>query len=191
MSRSPVIETYARTLLELAVREEQADEYGRCLGEIAWLAESEPDLTRFLETPRVDLRDKKAALREALSGRVPETFLRFLLVVLDKGRQRLLPDIEAAYRDLLDEREGRVHAAVTLSREPDEALREEIQRGLERAFDREVVPHFSTDERLLGGLVVRVGDQVMDGSVRRRLEDMRRNLALQPDAGQPPKAGRT
>jgi F-type H+-transporting ATPase subunit delta len=189
LSRSPVVETYARTLLELGVREEQADAYGRHLDEIVRLAESEPDLVRFLETPRVDLGDKKAALRQALEGRVPETFLRFLLVVVDKGRQRLLPEIEAAYRDLLDEREGRVHASVTLAREPDGALRQEIQSGLERAFAREVVPHFSTDARLLGGVVVRVGDRVMDGSVHRRLEDMRRTLTLQPEAGETPQAG--
>lgn len=191
MSRSPVVETYARTLLELGAREDQADAYGRHLDELVRMAESEPDLARFLETPRVDLEDKKAALREALGGRVPETFLRFLFVVLDKGRQRLLPEIEAAYRDLLDEREGRVHASVTLAREPDEALREEIRSGLERAFDREVVAHFSTDDRLLGGVVVRVGDRVMDGSVRRRLDDMRRGLEREPEAGQTPQAGRT
>ena len=190
MSRSPVVETYARTLLELAVREDQADAYARQLADIVRLAEDEADVRRFLETPRVDLEEKKWALRAALTGRVSETFMRFLFVVLDKGRQRLLPEIEASYRDLLDERQGRVHASVTLSRESDEALREEIRRGLEEAFEREVVPHFQVEERLIGGLVVRVGDRVMDGSVRRRLEDMRRQLAGGPDGDQPLDTGR-
>jgi F-type H+-transporting ATPase subunit delta len=190
MSRSPVVETYARTLLELAVREERTEEFGRHLAEIVSLAESEADVRRFLETPRVDLADKKRAVREALSGRAPETFIRFLLVVLDKGRQRLLPQIEAAYHDLLDEREGRVHAEVTLARDADEELQAEIRRGLEEAFERQVVPHFHRDEKLIGGLLVRVGDRVMDGSVRRRLEDMRRALARVPAGGVGPAADR-
>ncbi len=181
MNRSPVVATYASTLLELGVRGGQAEEFGRHLAEIVALMDSEPDVRRFLDTPRIDLSEKKRALREALSERVPEPFLRFLLVVLEKGRQRRLPDIEAAYRELLDEREGRVHAEVTLSRETDEALREEIRSRLAVAFEREVVAHFHADPRLIGGLVVRVGDRVMDGSIRRRLEDMRQDLVMNAD----------
>lgn len=190
MSRSPVVENYAETLMELGVREGQAREYGAALSELVGLMESREEMRRFLDTPRVEPDEKRRALRTALSGRVPETFIRFLLVVLDKGRQRLLPEIEAAYRDLLDEREGRVHASVTLAREPDESLREEIRRGLQEAFDREVVLHFQEDERLLGGLVVKIGDRVMDGSVQRRLEDMRRQLVRGPRGDRSPKAGR-
>lgn len=182
MSRSAIAENYADTLLELATREGEADAYGDHLADLVALERAEPDVARFLETPRIDLADKKRILREALSDRVPEMFIRFVLVVVDKGRQRLLPDIEGAYRDLLDEREGRVHARVTLAREPDETLRREITEGLASALDREVVPHFHEDGRIVGGLVVRIGDRVLDGSLRRRLEDLRRRLVLEPAA---------
>lgn len=180
MSRSAIVDNYARTLLELAARESAAEAYGHLLADLVALERTEPDVARFLETPRVDLADKKRVLREVLSDRAPESFVRFVLVVLDKGRQRLLPEIEAAYRDLLDERAGRVHAQVTLAREPDEELRGEIVRGLRGALDREVVAHFQTDRNIVGGLLVRVGDRVLDGSLRRRLEDLRRELAREP-----------
>lgn len=182
MNRSAIVGNYAETLLELASREDAAEAYGGHLADLVALGRSEPDVARFLETPRIDLADKKRILREVFSGEAPENFVRFVLVVLDKGRQRFLPDIEAAYRDLLDEREGRVHAQVTMAREPDEALREEIVEGLRGVLGREVVPHFQTDEKIVGGLMVRVGDRVLDGSLRRRLEDLRRELAREPAA---------
>ncbi|HKK07494.1 MAG TPA: ATP synthase F1 subunit delta [Gemmatimonadota bacterium] len=180
MIRSAIVDNYARTLLELASREGEAEAYGRLLADLVALGRTEPDVARFLETPRIDLADKKRILREALSGEAPESFVRFVLVVMDKGRQRLLPDMEAAYRDLLDEREGRVHAQVTLAREPDETLREAIVEGLRDVLGGEVVAHFQTDEKIVGGLLVRVGDRVLDGSLRRRLEDLRRELAREP-----------
>ncbi len=103
--------------------------------------------------------------------------MRFLLVVLDKRRQRWLPAMDAAYRDLLDERAGRLHATIRLSFEPDEALRTEVAEALSEHFGADVVPHFLEDDRILGGIVVRVGDRVMDGSLRRRLDDLRLSLA--------------
>lgn len=176
MSGTAVVKNYAETLLELAVRAEAVEEYTRWIDEIAAFHRSEPDFRRFLETPRIGLEEKKAALRRALGEEAPEDFVRFLLVVLDKRRQGLLGRIGQSFHDLLDEREGRVHATVTLAREPDEELRELIETGLERSTGRDVVPHFRTDEDVVGGVVVRVGDTVMDGSLRRRLSDLKREL---------------
>lgn len=183
MSRSPVARNYAEALFELARREEAVDEYGALLSEVSGLYQEEGDARRFLETPRVEVPEKKDALRRALGGEVPEPFLRFLLVVLEKGRQRRLPEIGAAYRDLVDEVEGRVHARVLLAAEPDDGLRDVIRRELEELLGKEVVPHFRVREEIVGGIVVRVEDHIMDGSLRRRLEDLRRRLLETVDEG--------
>ena len=176
MSQVAVVRTYAEALLELATREDAVEAYGEHLEELAALLELEEDVQRFLETPRVSLEEKKAAVRDAWEDRAPEPFVRFLLLVLDKGRQRYLPRIAEAYRELLDERRGRVHATVTLAREPDDDFREEIARGLERAVGKDVVPHFRVDGDILGGVVIRLEDHVMDGSLRRRLSDLEDRL---------------
>lgn len=176
MSRSAVASNYADTLLDLAARDDAVSEYGRWLDEVAAFHRNEPDFRRFLETPRITLEEKKAALREALGEEAPENFVRFLLLLLDKRRQGLLGRIGEAFHDLLDEREGRVHASVTLAREADDELRELIAAGLERGTGGDVVPHFRTDEDIVGGVVVRMGDTVLDGSLRRRLSDLKKEL---------------
>ncbi|MDQ3948880.1 MAG: F0F1 ATP synthase subunit delta, partial [Gemmatimonadota bacterium] len=80
------------------------------------------------------------------------------------------------YLDLVDQAEGRIHANVVVAREPDAEMRAVVARELSRSFDKDVVPHFAVDPRILGGLVVRVGDTVLDGSVQRRLERLRTRM---------------
>lgn len=176
MSRSAVVGNYAETLLELAQRDGAVEEYGRWIDEVAALFRNEPSFQRFVETPRVSLEEKKAALREAFEDEAPGDFVRYLLLLLDKRRQGILGEIGEGYHALLDERAGRIHATVTLTGEPDSELRELIERGLEEGVGHQVVPHFRTDEGIIGGIVVRVGDTVMDGSLRRRLSDLKREL---------------
>lgn len=183
MSESAVAENYAETLLELASREDAVEAYGEWLGEMAAYYRNENDVRRFLDTPRVTQAEKKEAIREAYGDRAPANFVHFLLVVLEKGRHRALPAIEKRYRELVDERQGRVHATVTLAREPDEATRERVTERLSEVVGRRVVPHFRTDEDVLGGIVVRMEDQVMDGSLRRRLNDLERQLLEGETAG--------
>lgn len=183
IGRSAVARNYAEALFELGSREDAAERYGDLLAGLAALYREEPRLRRFLEVPGIPLEEKKAVLRRAVDREAPEPFLRFLLVMLEKRRHRALPEIHEAYTDLLDLRANRVHASVSLAFEPDEALRNEIVEALERALEKEVVPHFRSDPDLLGGIRVRVEDRVMDGSLRRRLEDLRRELVRSGTAG--------
>lgn len=176
MSRAAVVRNYAEALLEIAAREDAVEAYGEHLSEVAALYRLEEDVRRFLDTPRISLEEKKDAVRDAWGGQTPERFVRFLLVVLEKGRQRQLPRIADAYGDLVDERQGRVHATVTLAREPGEEFRREISEALDGVVDRSVVPHFRVDQEILGGIVIRMEDHVMDGSLRRRLSDLESTL---------------
>jgi len=90
-----------------------------------------------------------------------------------RGRQGLLGEISREYEELVDQHLGRVHAGVTTAHEPDAETIRAITASLSRLAGKEVLPHFHTDPRLLGGLIVRVGDQVLDGSLRRRLLQLR------------------
>jgi F-type H+-transporting ATPase subunit delta len=176
MSRIAVARNYADTLLALADRTDGAEAWLALIDEVATLYQGVPSFRAFLETPRVSLADKRDVIRSVFDERYPESFVRFLLVVLEKRRQALLPEIEIAARELLNERTGRVHAAVTMTVDPDPELRAEIEAALGRVLGREVTADFSRDPRLVGGMIVRVKDRVMDGSVRRQLQLMRRAL---------------
>jgi F-type H+-transporting ATPase subunit delta len=102
--------------------------------------------------------------------------VRFIQKVVLNRRQMLLPQIAVEYGNLVDETSGRIHAQVTLSREASDADHKTIAAQLSRAFAKTVVPHVSVNPDLLGGVVVRVGDRVMDGSVRKRLKTLKARI---------------
>jgi F-type H+-transporting ATPase subunit delta len=173
-----VARNYAQTLLELANRnggQRTVEEFGRAMELLADTV-AERRVREFLSTPRVDAADRKEALRGALEGRVPDLFLRFVMVVVDKRRQALLPDIAHEYRALVDQLAGRVRVQVAVSHAPDEALQEEITRALAKRLGKTVIPTFTVNPELLGGMVARVGDEIMDGSIRTSAAQLRRRM---------------
>jgi F-type H+-transporting ATPase subunit delta len=171
-----IARNYAEALFELGQRHGEAEEYAEAFEGLADLLGSEPRVRQFLDTPRVDPGPKQDVIRRALEGRVPDRFLRFVLVVLGKRRQRVLPDIRSQYQQILDESAGRMHAEVTLARQPDEGARAMIAERLSTLLDKDVRPRITVNPSILGGLVVRFGDRAMDGSVRRQLMSLRREM---------------
>lgn len=176
MSQTALARNYAEALFELAARDGQTERHGEFLDLVVAIYWEERSFRLFLESPRIPVAEKQQAIRAALGDEAPEKLVRFLLVVLEKRRQRAIPAIAAAYRELLDRAAGRVRATVSVAFAPDEELRGRVLRSLEEQLERTVEADFREEPRLIGGLRVRVGDQVMDGSLRRRLEDLRRNL---------------
>jgi F-type H+-transporting ATPase subunit delta len=138
--------------------------------------EREPRIREFLETPRIDIPTKQRALEASFGSRVPDLFLRFLLVVVANRRQALFREIAQQYQLLIDEARGRVHAEILVAREADESLKREIEASLERRLGKDVIPTFRVDPSLIGGIVIRIGGQVLDGSLRRRTAALRRRL---------------
>lgn len=176
MQESTVARSYAETLFELGERHDAHDDFAQGLNTVTSLIESDPRISSFLETPKIDAAGKREALRSALAEHVSPMFMSFVLVLMRKRRQRLIRAIAAEYRELLDEKLGRLHVQVTLAHEPDEAAEQAIVAELTRITGRSVIPHITVDPALLGGIVVRYGDHVMDGSLRRRLLAMRQRL---------------
>jgi len=178
-----VARSYAGALFELARRGKQEETYVRALEDVAGLIASDQRIRDFLSSPKIEISAKKRALEEALSGRVPPLFMNFLMVVLDKRRQRLLGDIASEFGALLDEHLGRVHVKVTLAHLPDERQTTEITTRLSALLGKSVVASIRQDRVILGGIVVRYGDRVLDGSLRRRLLSMRGRMLAAPVAG--------
>jgi F-type H+-transporting ATPase subunit delta len=138
--------------------------------------QSDPRLHNFLAAPQISSAQKNAVLGKAFAGRLPRLMVRFLQKLVENRRQLLIPAIAVEYGNLVDEAEGRLHAQVTTAREPADVDRKLIATQLSRAFARTVVPHIHVNPAILGGVVVRVGDRVMDGSVRKRLTTLRQRV---------------
>jgi F-type H+-transporting ATPase subunit delta len=149
------------------------------VSDVAEAMQTDRTLRLFLESPRVSAAEKNRILGRAFDGQLAPLFVRYLQALVSHRRQMLLPVIAREYHDLVDQVEGRLHANVTVAQEPGDRERRSISKELSRAYGKEVVPHFSVNPAILGGVVVRVGDTVLDGSVRRRLTSLRsRMLAL-------------
>lgn len=171
-----VARNYAEALLVLARKAEDAKGWGGMLRQVAGAMQQDLTLSRFLESPRIAADAKSAVLSKALGDRVPRLFLRFLQQLVRNRRQMLIPVIADEYDTLLDASEGIVHARVTVAREAGEAEVAMIGQRLSSVVGKQVVPHVAVDPSIIGGVVVRIGDTVMDGSVRRKLALLRRRM---------------
>ena len=174
MRDETVSKNYAETLFALGSKHGAIEQYGAALDAIARLVDEDRRFRLFLETPRIDDAEKKRVVRKALDGNVPKNVLNFVLVTIDKRRQRLLREISRQYDALLDKHLGREHVEVTLAREADDATEKLIANRLSGMLGREAIPHFRVKPEIIGGLVVRTSDTIYDGSIRRRLDGMRR-----------------
>jgi F-type H+-transporting ATPase subunit delta len=175
--RNPAIaRNYAEALFAAGERSGDTERFGEVLDALAGAIGTDERIRIVIETPRVPKGQKLVILRQALEGRTPPAFLRWVEAVVRRGRAALFEAMSGEYHALLDVKANRVHAGVTLARRVDPALQDEIARRLSDSLGKTVVPHFREDPGLLGGLVVRVGDRVIDGSVRRRLKALRRSM---------------
>jgi F-type H+-transporting ATPase subunit delta len=152
------------------------DRYGPLLDGVVGAIQSDERIALALESPRVSKADKSRILARALEKEAPGEFVRFLQAVVRRGRQGLLGEIAQEYQMLLDEKLNRVHAGVTLATDADSRTEKQVVERLTKALGREVRAHFRSDPKILGGVVVRVGDRIFDGSVRRRLTVLQRRM---------------
>lgn len=176
MRDETVARNYAETLFELSQRHEGLEEFGAGIDLVAGLIDEDPRFRLFLETPRISDVDRKATVEKVFGGELPRQLLNFLLITIDKRRQRLLRDVAGQFHALVDEHEGREHVEVTLARPADQGTQDLIAGRLSSLLGKTAIPHVRVKPEILGGVVVRTGDTIYDGSVRRHMESMRRQL---------------
>jgi F-type H+-transporting ATPase subunit delta len=173
-----IARNYAEALFQAAEAHATAtvEQYGALLDDLAGAIAADHRIGIALDSPRVAKATKARMLAASLRGVAPPEFIRFLQAVVYRGRQGLLAEIGRQYETLLDAKLNRVHAGITLARNADPRLEEQVVARLRTALGRDVRAHFRTDGSILGGIVVRVGDRVFDGSLRRKVAVLRRQL---------------
>ena len=176
MRATTIARNYAEALLALARKDNDLEGWGEAINGVVTAMEADVRLRNFLAAPQISAAQKSSVIGKAFSERLPKSMVRFLQKLVQNRRQMLLPQIAVEYGNLVDEATGRIHAQVTLSREATDADRKVIATQLSRAFAKTVVPHLSVNPDLLGGVVVKVGDRVMDGSVRKRLKTLKARI---------------
>ncbi len=172
----PVARRYARALFEEARARGQAQAIDADVAALHEAFAASRELVRVFESPVIP-REKKKKLIEALfAGRLQPLTVRFLELLVEKEREDLLPAIVAAYRALQDEEQGIIEAHVRTAFPLDEAGARPLVEKLERLTGKKIRLQLRQDPSLIGGVVVRVGDTVYDGSVRQQLAALRERL---------------
>lgn len=173
---SPLSVAYATSLLDLAMEQGNADEIGQELTQLRGLLDQNPIFGEFLRDPGIGHEERSSALEKIFAGRVSPLLWNFLRVLSDKGRLGLLLHLDEVYDDLLDERLGKVEVDVTVAQRLGEDQLEQVRQRVSEALGKQAVVHQYVDEAILGGLVLRVQDRVIDASVRAQLKSMRQQI---------------
>jgi len=163
---------YARSLFELAADAGGTDkvlEIADELEQVCALTASNQEIGLFFSSPIIDKVKRGEALSAIFTNKVTDLTLRFLLVLNNKGRLDHLRQIEVAYAQLVQEALGRVEVNIFTPRAIDDASLKTIKRNVQDMLGKEPVLHTNVDPSMLGGVKLRIGDQLIDGSVATKL----------------------
>jgi F-type H+-transporting ATPase subunit delta len=164
---------YARALFEIGVGKGGFEALGGELEALAAVYTGSPELRQTMENPVFKIAQKRAIVEKILPRVAPSPLMnRFVLLLVERRRIAILPQIARAYQELTDQQLGRVRATVTSAKPLDVLTQAEIQRALERRTGKKVLMKTEVDPALIGGVVARVGSLVLDGSLRTRLETL-------------------
>jgi F-type H+-transporting ATPase subunit delta len=171
---------YANALADIALAQGPAEPVLKQLADFGDAYAESAELRNFLATPAVG-REVKHAVIEKLVARLGASKIirNFLLVIADRGRTHVLPEIVTAFQEVVRQRQGIAEAEISSAVELSAAQKAEFAFTLERLTGKRVEAKFLLDPALLGGAVVRIGDAIYDGSLRRRLNDMRARLSAE------------
>lgn len=175
--------SYAQAMLQLANEQGQAWEVAGELASVREVLDADPAVEQFLENPAIGPGERGQVLARAFEGKVRPVVWNFLRLLNVKGRLNLLRGIEAAYADLIDEQFGKVEVDVTVAQRLSAEELEHVRQAVGAALKRDAVVHQYVDESIIGGLVLRVQDKLIDTSVRAQLAAVRQQmLAARPKA---------
>ena len=177
---SVVARRYARALIELGAETGALDAIVRDITAAAQLIDESPELRDVRDNPQVSSVTRKAVFAEIAQrlGAAPAS-KNALLLLVDNGRLRALPAIARALREEADRRAGVVRAHVSSAAPLSDGYVQRLTQALEARFQKKVVVQRTVDPALIAGVVTRVGDTIIDGSVRARLQELKTELVPQ------------
>ena len=171
-----IAQVYARSLFEVASEQGKIDAVREQLGEFADVLSGQHDLQVFFFSPYFSTTEKAEGLDRAVSG-ADEIFVNFLKLLIENHRMPVIFRVRRAYDALWEEENRLLPVSVTSAVELDKATVSQIGDRIAEQTGRKVELSSTVEPDILGGIIVRVGNQVLDASVRNRLEQLRKQVA--------------
>ena len=177
MSVSALTRRYAKALIAIGVEQKAVESYGEELASVKEVLAGEPLFRQLLDSPTLDMDKKVAMLADLCKAlELSEGMIKFLALLLDKGRIDYLGQIEDNYRKLADELSGILSAKITAAVELDDVQQQEIAASLEKQTGKQVAVSVQVAPELIGGLKAEIGGRLFDGSVKTQLKRIEESL---------------
>lgn len=175
MSGTEIAKVYGEALFEAASGADRMAVVGKDLDEFTGAVRTTPELQLFFLSEQVSAEDKKRVLLDLTVGGdvLVQNFLR---VLVDKGRESALEEIQEIYAELIKSAEGIVVVELVTARELPDETADELKKKLETSLGASVELTLTVDENILGGVKIQIGDRIADASLRHRLEQLRNRL---------------
>jgi F-type H+-transporting ATPase subunit delta len=168
--------SYAQALLELADARGVTDAVADDVAKIGTLIEQDRSFAEYVADPSVGHVDRDARLSRVFEGQAQPLTLSYLKMLSAKGRLHSFRGIAAAFKQLLDTRAGRIDVNVTVPQQLSSDELENVRHQIATRLSKDVTIHQHIDESIIGGLIVRIGDTLIDGSVKSQLETLKRRM---------------
>lgn len=174
----PLIERrYAEALVDIAEKHGAIDAYQKELQFVADIYNQNGDFRFLLINPQIKVDEKKEIVKKIFSGSLMDNMINFLMLLIDRGRIRNLPGMLDEYIKLADERKNILSMTITSAAPLEEGQVNEIKDKYRKAYNAlDVKVDIAVDESLVGGIKVQIGDKVIDGTVKGRLESLKELL---------------
>ena len=177
MKNLKVARRYAKALLIIGKEDDKAETYKEELDLFSDLITSEKELEQAITNPLYDVGGRKKVLQAIIDKvNISKVMASFLLLLFDKGRFGFLSDINEFYKKLADELKGVVRASLVSATELSSETVEKIRTTLSKKTGKDIILEVEQDPSLIGGIVSRIGDLVLDGSIKTQLLNMRESL---------------
>ncbi|AEF95450.1 ATP synthase subunit delta [Desulfotomaculum nigrificans CO-1-SRB] len=176
MMKGAVARRYAQALYEIAVAKGTLATLEEEIKGVALAVEGSAELQRVLYHPQVLPGQKKELLAALFADKISQESMNFLNLIVDKRREKYITGIAEEFVALANAARNTVTAKVTSAIELDEAAKQDILKVLAKISGKEVNPTFRVDPSLIGGVVVQIGDKVIDGSIKTRLATLKSRL---------------
>ncbi|MDJ0830005.1 MAG: ATP synthase F1 subunit delta [Desulfobacterales bacterium] len=177
MKNLTISRRYAKALLLIGKEDGQAESYKDELNQVADLIQKEKELKQAITNPLYDAGGRRKVLEAVIEkSNISAVMKSFLLLLFDKGRFGFLPHINDFYQRMVDELQGIGRASLVSATELSSETVEKIRAALSKRTGQDIILEVAQDPALIGGIVTKIGDLVLDGSLKTSLENMRESL---------------
>ncbi|TCO78799.1 F0F1 ATP synthase subunit delta [Marinisporobacter balticus] len=172
-----VSKTYASALFEVANENNQLDQLREELTFVLEMFEKHPEFYRFYITPQISKEEKKQVLQELFKSHLSIEVLNFLKIILDKRRTHDLKRIVNKYVQFVNDHNNIVEGIITTVIPLENKNKEHLENKLSNMTGKKIQLKNEIDPSIIGGILVRIGDKVIDGTIQSRLNELQKDLA--------------